>query len=544
VTRLRPAARIGLLLAAAAALLGWVVRHSETSFADGLRYIHQAEQIDHGAWRDGVIRGIDHPLHSLGIVATHRLIGGEGPVSWERAALGWSFACVVLLVVPLSLLGRDLFGPEAAGLGCLLVIINPIVTNGIVNVLSESPFLLWWTWGFWGAVRFLREGRLAWLPLTIGCAVLAYLTRPEGLLLPAALVAALLLSPLHRGTRLGWRQWWPAVAILVLGPMILAGPYMAVKGGLGTKPGIGRVLGLAPDLPRESLGRESPLPLDQTRWETYQIAVGRTLKVLDVGVTTPLLPLAILGVVLALVAARTGGPAARTWLFLGVVVAASGLALVRLHATSGYLTARHGLIPDMILILAAAHGLGWLVRRAVAAGQRLGLAPRSLRPGPVFWGLGAATALFSFPSLRSPGPQHADPCAVYQATGRLIAGQAAPTEQVLDLTEWSLFFSGRGGYVFATVYEAAADPRVRWVVVRQAHLQGHWPFSKVLRTLIAGREPVVLVPPHARRGEYQVQIYDLTTAAWAAAAPGGNSRRPLPDAGSRMGTATATHRWR
>jgi hypothetical protein len=542
-TTIPHAARIGLLATAAATLLGWGLRHSEASFADGLRYIHQAEQIDRGAWRDGLIRGIDHPLHPLGTAAAHRFLGGDGPVSWERAALVWSFACVVLLSVPLYLLALDLFGPDAAGLGCLLVIVNPILTNVLVNVLSESSFLLWWTWGLWGAIRFLREGRLAWLPLPIGSAVLAYLTRPEGLLLPAALVTALLLMPLHRATRLARRQWWPAVAILVLGPLTLVGPYMALKGGLGTKPGLGRVLGLAPDLPPESLGRESPLPRNQTRWETYQIATGRMLKVLGVGVTTPLLPMAALGVVLSLVLARSREAAARTWLFLGILLAASGLALVRLHATSGYLTARHGLIPDMILILAAAHGLGWLVRQAVLAGHRHGWAPQGLRPGPVFWAIGILVLFSGFPALRAAETRQADPFAVYRATGQWIASHAAPTEQVLDLTEWSLFFSQRTGYVFATVYDAPADPRTRWVVVRQPHLQGRWPFSKVLRELIAGREPVALVPPHPGPGAYQVRIYDLASARPADARPG-NPGPPLPDSGPQRQTAAISRRFR
>ena len=35
-----------MLMAAATALLGWVVHHSEPTFADGLRYIHQAERIE------------------------------------------------------------------------------------------------------------------------------------------------------------------------------------------------------------------------------------------------------------------------------------------------------------------------------------------------------------------------------------------------------------------------------------------------------------------------------------------------------------------
>ena len=45
-TKIQHATRMGLLMAVAAALLGWVLRHKETSFADGLRYIHQAEKIE------------------------------------------------------------------------------------------------------------------------------------------------------------------------------------------------------------------------------------------------------------------------------------------------------------------------------------------------------------------------------------------------------------------------------------------------------------------------------------------------------------------
>ena len=71
VTTLQHAARIGLLMAGAAALLGWEIRHTEATFADGLRYIHRAEQIEGGSWTDGVLDGIDHPLHPLGIVAAH-----------------------------------------------------------------------------------------------------------------------------------------------------------------------------------------------------------------------------------------------------------------------------------------------------------------------------------------------------------------------------------------------------------------------------------------------------------------------------------------
>ena len=36
------------------------------------------------------------------------------------------------------------------------------------------------------------------------------------------------------------------MAFLVLGPLLLVGPYVALKGGLGTKPAVARLLGTAP----------------------------------------------------------------------------------------------------------------------------------------------------------------------------------------------------------------------------------------------------------------------------------------------------------
>src|SRR5262245_26158438 len=115
-----------LLMVGVAGLFGWWYSHSEVTFADGLRGIRQAEAIDRGAWAEGVIRSVDHPLHPLAIASVHRLLGGDGPVSWQRAAQGTSILGVVLLVIPVYLLTLEIFGPATAWLGCLLVIANPI----------------------------------------------------------------------------------------------------------------------------------------------------------------------------------------------------------------------------------------------------------------------------------------------------------------------------------------------------------------------------------------------------------------------------------
>ncbi len=196
----------------------------------------------------------------------------------------------------LYLLGRDLFEDETtAFLACVFVLSNPVISYIDVNVLSESSFLLFWLFGLWASIRFLREGKFGWLPPAIGFGGLAYLTRPEGMLLHVVLVATLLILPLHHVTRINWPRWRAAVALLVLGPALLIGPYIFWKGGLGTKPAVARVLGTMPEAPPAALERERLLPSDQTITQTYMIACVRAVRALRGAVTWPLVPLAVLG---------------------------------------------------------------------------------------------------------------------------------------------------------------------------------------------------------------------------------------------------------
>jgi 4-amino-4-deoxy-L-arabinose transferase-like glycosyltransferase len=492
----------------AAALLGWVFRHSEVCFADGLRYIHQAEQIDSGLWHDGLVGGIDHPLHPLGIATAHRLLGGAGPITWERAALVLCFASFVLLVVPVYLLALELFGDRTAWLAAVLVTFNPIVSLIAVNVLSESTFLLFWTFGLWGAVRFLREGRFLWLPLAIGFGALAYLARPEGMLLPVALMATLLFLPVLPGARLSAVRWWGAIALMLVGIVFLVGPYIVLKGGVGTKPGIARVLGLAPRSQPLALEREAPLRPDQTTLATYQLAVMRMFRALRLGGSSILFPFALLGLVRAAFCTDRG----RAWLFLGIVLAASVAGLVRLHVTGGYCGARHGVVPGMILTLAAAYGITRLMDRISIPGRWVGLVHQRLCPGVAGWTV-LTLVWIAVPNSHLLGPATPDPFAVYHATADWLVQNTRGNEQVLDLTDWSLYFSQRPGYHFANVYEAPADPNTRWIVVRMPHLAGRWYYSQVLRELIGGREPVALVPARAILNQMQIRIYDRQARA-------------------------------
>jgi 4-amino-4-deoxy-L-arabinose transferase-like glycosyltransferase len=496
--------RITVLMLGSAVMLGWIVKHRAPDRNVGLRSIHQAEQIDRGLWRAGLVGGADHPLHPLLIVAAHRFVGGDSPGSWQRAALFLCFAAVVLLVIPVYLLALELIGEKSAWLACLLVVVNPVVASSVVNVLPESTFLFWWASGLYVTVRFLREGRFLRLPPAIILGALAYLTRPEGLLLPLGLAATLLLMPLRRVTRINWPRWWRAMVLVAGGLVLLVGPYIALEGSVGTNPGVARVLGLAEPADPVALERETPLPAGQSTLETYRIATMHMLAAFTGAVTPPLVPAALFGLALAWKLQTK----ARAWFFLAIILIASAIALVRLHAVGGYCAAVHAMGPAVALIVASSLGIAWLMDRVSIPGRWLGLAHERLRPGPAVWSVLIAVVSI-VPIYRASGPLAVGPFSVYYQAGEWLDQNTRNDEKVLDLTDWSLYLSERAGYQFADLRTAPAVQSTRWIVARRQDVEGHWHYCGVIRDLIGGREPVVNVPPDAEPNQIQIQIYDL-----------------------------------
>jgi hypothetical protein len=276
-----------------------------------------------------------------------------------------------------------------------------------------------------------------------------------------------------------------------------------VRGGLGTKPGIARVLALAPQSNSHALEREKPLAAEEPVLHTYRLATIRMFKILRAAVTPALFPFALFGLLQLALRNRSQ----RAALFLIIVLGASAIALVRLHATGGYGVTRHGLVPGTFLTIASAGALASLVARVRIPGKwarleqkRVGIAApvRSVLLAGVFLTI----------HTRGMPIENMNPFAVYHATAGWLARNVGAAERVLDMTDWSLYFSQRPGYPFADVYKAPGDPATRWIVVREPHVEGRWPYTRVIRELIGGREPVALIPAKPAPGQLQVRIYD------------------------------------
>lgn len=498
----RHALRIGILMILATGLLGWLTGRTDILFADGLRYIHQAQSIDRGRLIDGLLKAVDHPMYPTAIVAAHRAVGGDRPDLWQAAAQGASMFAGILLVIPLYLVAVELFGDRSAWLGVLLFYLAPVNNHVMADTMSESTFLLFWTFGLWCALRFLQRGEFRWLPPAIVFAVCSYLTRPEGLLLPMALVASLGLMPLLRSTRMNWPRWWAAVAFLVIGPAILIGPYVAAKGGLGTKPAIARLLGTAPKSAADAVERARPLDPNQSALKTYATAAKAMFDSVRDDVTVPLLIFVPFGFWIC----RPFADRARVWLFLSIMIVAAMLALVRLHATGGYCTPRHAMLIGEVLILASAAGISRLVERLTIPGRWFGFGEETLRPGPAIWGvIVLAYVGLNIHTLQAPINVE---LGGYRPAAQWLAEHSTKAEHVVDLTGWAQFYAERDGYAFANLHDVAREPNVRFVIARESHVKGPWPYCARLRELIGDRKPVETFPKVPTRGVAQVYVFD------------------------------------
>lgn len=504
------------LIVFAAGLLGWLAFHTDTLFADGLRYIRHAQTIRAGDLARGLFRSIDHPIYPLAIAAVRKVLGGSAPLDWQHAAQGASILSALLLVIPLYLIAKEIVAPRFAWLGVALAYIVPVTSHVFADALSESTFLLFWCWGLWGAIRFLKEGSFGWLFPAIAGAVLAYLTRPEGLLLPAALVASLALMPLLKSTRLNWPRWWAAVGVLVIAPAIVVGPYAWTRGGLGSKPAIARILGTMPKAPPDAVERGRVLDENQGLAKTYATAAKETFEAIRDAVTIPLLVLAAVGLALGW---KDAEPVPRVRLFLGIIAGATLFALIRLHATSGYCTPRHTLSIALLIFPLAGAGFLRLMDMLVLPGRWFGLGEERLRPGPAVWvGLLGGFVLWVGATTFTPlNPVFKG----YRGAGRFLADSVPADAKVVDFAGFALFYGDHPGYTFRQIAELEQERhQVRWVVARDSHLKGPWSYSKLLRDLTDGLEPVQMFPEEAEPGVSRILIFDRAPILAAEAADG------------------------
>jgi len=210
---------------------------------DGIHYVSLARLFMSGS----IAEGLSHPYHPLypALTALAGMLTGD-------AALAGQLVNVILgslAIIPLYVIGRFVHGPKGGIITGIFFVFQPYCVRFSVDVLSDPTFLFFFVLACYLGLKASggKEGGTWW---GLGAGVsggLAYLTRPEGILL----ILFLLLWYFWRwlfGPKQQKRSIIAVISCLLLGFVVFAGPYMFFikthtgKWQLSMKPSVSKIL--------------------------------------------------------------------------------------------------------------------------------------------------------------------------------------------------------------------------------------------------------------------------------------------------------------
>lgn len=215
---------------------------------DGVTFIKYAKQFE-TAPVETMMNEFQHPGYPWLILTAHKAAGfihdNTSILSWIYCGQSVTLVFRLLATIVIYFIGRQLLGAKLVFWAILILILLPKPANYGSDALSDWPHIFFLVTGFLILVRGAIDGKW-WLfgfaGLTAG---MGYLIRPEC----AQLVVI-------GSLWLGLQLFWPkrivsagkaisALALLLVGFLVIAGPYMKFKGAAFPKKDIGR---FAPDL--------------------------------------------------------------------------------------------------------------------------------------------------------------------------------------------------------------------------------------------------------------------------------------------------------
>ncbi len=212
-----------LLLVAAAVRMAWWAGYVDVIENEGVEYARLAWNWFHGQGYVSIFGGTHAffpPFYPLLIGVLAPLAGSE-----EAAARLVSLLAGLALVAAVHGLARAIFDEQVAVIAGALAAVHPALVALSVTTYSEAPYLGLASAATYAAVTCLRRPGPARAAATGLLAGLAYLTRPEGLLLALGLGGLLLLAGIRR-RRSGGTGLRDAGIALALAASVAA-PYVA-----------------------------------------------------------------------------------------------------------------------------------------------------------------------------------------------------------------------------------------------------------------------------------------------------------------------------
>jgi 4-amino-4-deoxy-L-arabinose transferase-like glycosyltransferase len=493
---------------------------TEVTARDSISYIHIAWRLEHGDWLKILPAAPQHPGYPIAVLAAsvpaRLFFPNDLPYAMQLGAQLASAAAGALLVVPLYWLGRQLFSARVAFGAVLLFQCLPCSGRILADGLSEGVFLLFAVTALATAMYALRTGSIFYFSLSGAAGGLAYLTRPEGLLIPAAAGLVLLGMQVVAAWRRPWRRVLACGAALTIAVLIVSGPYMVLIHGLTVKNSSNAIMHDAAAQADEPASGVSEGPVFAS-WYTGDPNNTAAVRVWGAKALAEELAKAfffvfwvpaLAGVVCFHRRFRTTPGA---WLLL-LVCGVLGCLLYVLAARMKYLSDRH-----TILILAC--GVPWAAAALDGVGVGLARLWARLRSNAAAkpwadgraWAMGLLLLVAAVPLVRTLEPLHGDRVG-FRAAGCWLRQHAAPDETVCDPFGWAGYYAGRYFREDSPVYhEEAGYPDGPWnYVVVEKGTNGHSHLVTVARAEELARRcgpPICTVPAPRGKEMAEIEIY-------------------------------------
>lgn len=198
---------------------------------DGAAMLRQADAFAEGRYADAM--GPYHPLYPFLASWFQPLFGAERSAFWVSIVLGSAAAA------PLYLAARGAVGRWAAFVGALFYAFHPHLVELQADVMTEGTFMFFLFTAIWLGAETVETPRW-WTAALAGLgAAVAFLTRPEGLIVLVG-IPCWILASIWRGR---WAMRLLTLAIFVASPVLPMLPYLHKVGKLSKKESFEAVTG-------------------------------------------------------------------------------------------------------------------------------------------------------------------------------------------------------------------------------------------------------------------------------------------------------------
>jgi 4-amino-4-deoxy-L-arabinose transferase-like glycosyltransferase len=434
-----------LLIALVVPVRVWLLCNTVVTARDSMTFIHYAHKLDTETWSAVVTKEHQHPGFPVAVWLVSKplqAVRGKTAETMQLAAQLVSLMASLLLAVVMFRLGARLWNRSIGFWGALPFQFLPGSGHHLSDGISEGLFLLCIASALWLFVRGAQCRRTVDFALGGACAGLAYLTRPEGLLVIAAFGVFWVAYRVYARPRWSWWSWTGALTAAAATCALVGSVYVATTGKLSIKPNVASL-----DISLERLPDEASPILFASVWASnfvasndFYVQLGHALRAVVLEVSQGFHYLGCIPLIWAvLFCGRRLAARGEFWL-LPIHFALHSAALVYLGVKASYVSERHVMPLMMLGCYGCAIGVFHMAEVLVGVWASL---RRSEKSPIAIACLGVALcASFQIVCLtRTLQPLHFNRVGNREA-GRWLAKHAHAGDVIEDEHQWSKFYSG------------------------------------------------------------------------------------------------------